>query len=161
MPRRPTIPCSAGCGRLMWKKSSNSDRPMCLPCRSELGEWWQGESRAGKSCVECDRPVQARGRCHRHYQYMLRRRPGGAWSGGPYIPRSTREAVYERDGWICQLCDEPVDPALDPQRDRMGATLDHIVCVSWSGEPDNSESNLRLAHRACNSSRGNRDVVAA
>ena len=70
-----------------------------------------------------------------------------------WIPLALRAGVYERDGWICQLCSKPVDPELDPN-DRMAATLDHIECRSWSLIPDDSPANLRLAHRACNSRRG-------
>lgn len=71
-----------------------------------------------------------------------------------YIPPKVRSLVYERDGWICQLCFDPVDRDLDA-RDIWSATLDHIVCRSWTTEPDHSPSNLRLAHRWCNSVRGN------
>lgn len=69
------------------------------------------------------------------------------------IKPSVRQAIYERDGWTCQLCAEPVDPDLGPA-DPWGATLDHIVCRAWTDEPDHSPSNLRLAHRWCNSLRG-------
>lgn len=64
-----------------------------------------------------------------------------------------RLSIYERDGWICQLCFDPVDPNL-PTSDEWAATLDHIVCQSWTDEPDHSAENLRLAHRWCNSVRG-------
>lgn len=67
-----------------------------------------------------------------------------------------RLAIYERDGWTCQLCGDPVDRALGPS-DAWGATLDHIECQSWTLVPDHSEANLRLAHRMCNSVRGDRD----
>ncbi|MFC7330808.1 MULTISPECIES: HNH endonuclease [Nocardiopsidaceae] len=69
------------------------------------------------------------------------------------MTRATRLAIYERDGWICQLCSEPVDPDL-PYLDNWAASLDHIVCQAWTDEPDHSPENLRLAHRWCNSVRG-------
>jgi len=69
------------------------------------------------------------------------------------VPPKVRRAIYERDGWMCQLCDDPVDPDLG-QSDLWGPTLDHIVCQSWGEEPDHSPGNLRLAHRWCNSVRG-------
>lgn len=71
------------------------------------------------------------------------------------VPIKMRLSVYERDGFICQLCFDPVDVAL-PANDVWSATLDHIVCQSWTAEPDHSAANLRLAHRWCNSKRGNR-----
>lgn len=72
------------------------------------------------------------------------------------IPMQRRLAIYERDDWTCQLCLEPVDPDLmstNPS-DQWGPTLDHIECQSWSLIPDHSDENLRLAHRWCNSVRG-------
>lgn len=70
------------------------------------------------------------------------------------LPRRVRLAIYERDGWTCQLCRDPVDPEL-PVHDAWAATLDHIECQSWALIPDHSPENLRLAHRWCNSVRGN------
>lgn len=69
------------------------------------------------------------------------------------IAPSVRLAIYERDEWVCQLCGDPVDADL-PSSDLWAATLDHIVCRSWSDDPDHSPENLRLAHRWCNSVRG-------
>lgn len=77
-----------------------------------------------------------------------------------YIPKAVRLAVYERDGWVCQLCLEDVDPDLH-YSDIWSATLDHIICRSWTTEPDHSEGNLRLAHRWCNAVRGNESHHAA
>lgn len=67
------------------------------------------------------------------------------------ISRAARLAIYERDGWTCQICTEAVDPAVDPNS-TWGATLDHITPKARGGSDD--PSNLRLAHRWCNSVRG-------
>ena len=76
------------------------------------------------------------------------------WASAPCrVSASVRAAIYERDGWVCQLCSDAVDPDLEPH-DIWAATLDHIVCRSWTEEPDDSPENLRLAHRWCNSVRG-------
>ena len=88
----------------------------------------------------------------------LSRKYRRAGSEDQFISRADRVAIYERDGWTCQLCLLPVDPSLSG-RDRMGATLDHVEPRSAVLVPDHSPGNLRLAHRACNSARGNRDVV--
>ena len=69
------------------------------------------------------------------------------------ITAKRRRAIYQRDGWVCQLCHLPVDPDLDPN-DHWAASLDHIECQSWTLVPDHGDSNLRLAHRMCNSIRG-------
>ena len=67
----------------------------------------------------------------------------------------TRNEIYERDKWICQLCFEPVDPELN-YLDNWAASLDHIIPQSVMLVPDHSPENLQLAHRVCNSMKGNR-----
>ncbi len=74
-----------------------------------------------------------------------------------------RVDIYERDEWTCQLCFEPVDRdlmTLDPSN-VWAPTLDHIVCQSWTSEPDHSPENLRLAHRWCNSVRSDESTYTA
>ena len=67
-----------------------------------------------------------------------------------------RLAVYERDGFVCWLCGGPVDMSADPSSD-MFASLDHVVPRSRGGSDD--PSNLRCAHRLCNSLRGAPEVT--
>ena len=69
------------------------------------------------------------------------------------VSTRTRLSIYERDGWLCQLCCGTVDPS-EPTNNRWGHTLDHIIPQSHQLVPDHSPSNLRLAHRLCNSLRG-------
>lgn len=88
--------------------------------------------------------------------YSQNRKHDGAH--GHFIPRADRLAVYERDGWTCQLCGDPVDQTLH-YNDRMAATLDHIEPQSLSLIPNHDPENLRLAHRACNSRRNNKAVT--
>lgn len=72
-----------------------------------------------------------------------------------------REALCDRDGWVCQMerCIHPngrgIDPQLSPQH-RWAGTGDHIIPISCGG-PD-VMSNLRAAHRACNSSNRNEQM---
>ena len=70
--------------------------------------------------------------------------------------RSQLSYIRERDKNTCQLCFEFVDPTLPPT-DGWGGTLDHIIPKSQGGKK--WYENLRLAHRRCNSWRGNRDVA--
>lgn len=74
-------------------------------------------------------------------------------SGRFRVPDRVRLSVYERDGWLCQLCGDPVDRVAHFQ-DPLAATLDHIECQSWVLIPDHSVRNLRTAHRSCNWERG-------
>lgn len=65
-----------------------------------------------------------------------------------------RHEVYERDGWMCGLCDLPIDEALS-WPDKWSASLDHIIPQSLMLIPDHSAQNLRAAHLQCNAMRGN------
>lgn len=56
------------------------------------------------------------------------------------------DAIYARDGGICQLCGTPVQ--------RTAATLDHIVPLSRGGTHE--PANVQIAHGPCNSRKGNR-----
>lgn len=67
----------------------------------------------------------------------------GGSTGRPHIPTRIRRAVMERDGRRCKECASPDD-----------LSLDHIIPFSLGG-PD-TEENLRVLCRPCNSRKGNR-----
>lgn len=70
------------------------------------------------------------------------------------LTHAQRMVLYVRDDWVCQLCDEAVDPALmvTSPNDDWAPSLDHIVTRASGGS--DAPENLRLAHRWCNSIRG-------
>lgn len=107
---------------------------------------WCGGPFTGVAASWETRPIYCSKRCSGNASRARR--------GRFVIPRRVRLGICERDGWICQLCGDPVTPDLPPT-DIWSATLDHVVCQSWAaGEPDHSPENLRLAHLWCNSVRG-------
>lgn len=55
--------------------------------------------------------------------------------------------IFERDMWVCQICQEQVDPSLS-WPDRRSPSLDHIVPLSKGGA--HVRSNVQLAHYGCN-----------
>lgn len=63
------------------------------------------------------------------------------------------QAIWDRDGGICQLCGDPIDPAL-PWPEPMSKTLDHVVPLSTGGTHE--PANVQLAHALCNCIKGNR-----
>lgn len=65
-----------------------------------------------------------------------------------------RSLVYERDGWVCGICDLPIDRTLS-WPSKWSASLDHVVPQSHMLVPDHSASNLRASHSMCNALRGN------
>jgi len=59
--------------------------------------------------------------------------------------------IFERDGWVCQLCLLPIDQELK-WPDLMSVSLDHIVPVSKGG--NHVRDNVQAAHLGCNMSKG-------
>jgi 5-methylcytosine-specific restriction endonuclease McrA len=57
--------------------------------------------------------------------------------------------IAERDGWCCHLCQRTVT--------RGEWSMDHLVPVSKGGS--HSRENVALAHKSCNSLRGNKDLT--
>jgi 5-methylcytosine-specific restriction endonuclease McrA len=55
--------------------------------------------------------------------------------------------VYSLFGWVCGICNEPIDRAVRFPDD-MCATLDHIVPLSRGGE--HVWANVQPAHKVCN-----------
>lgn len=76
---------------------------------------------------------------------------------------SRLDEVGERDGWRCWLCDEPVDPDRSVNDDR-GPSVDGRTTAKKAKKSKKKgavERVERLAHRACNTGKGNVDAVVA
>lgn len=58
----------------------------------------------------------------------------------------------ERDGWTCHLCRKSVKCVGGTAHEPFGATVDHLIPIAAGGE--HVWSNVALAHRRCNISRG-------
>lgn len=88
-----------------------------------------------RRCIDGGELIAAGSRCDYH-QRLYRARYRGDW------PALSRQVITEEHG-ICWLCDKP------------GAdTADHVIPAARGGS--NDRSNLRAAHRSCNSSKGKR-----
>lgn len=156
---RRKIPCSS-CGERGWPTRGAVGPYQCRECRRDPSKHEHGtysNYRRGCRCAEC---VQARRDEER--EYRSRRRAAGDpvkrfGSSGPWIAESVRISVFERDGWVCQLCGEPTDRLAGPNSDWF-PSLDHIVPQSKGGGHD--RDNLRTAHRWCNAVRGAEDFHA-
>lgn len=66
---------------------------------------------------------------------------------GTGYERFMRREIYERDGWACQLCGDPVDRTGADKHLR--ASLDHKVPLARGGV--HSRANVQCAHWICNS----------
>jgi len=72
---------------------------------------------------------------------------------GVYYEPVDRLKVFERDGWFCMLCQQPVDRGFawpHPQ----SVSLDHVVPLSLGGA--HSYLNTQCAHLRCNIAKGAR-----
>jgi len=59
--------------------------------------------------------------------------------------------IYQRDGWMCQLCKQRVNKKLKHPH-LMSKSLDHIIPLSCGGT--HTKENVQLAHFRCNSKIG-------
>lgn len=119
----------------------HSDRKYCSQaCRDSAREDRhkaanQGKARSRRPVVLTDEWIA------REKARQARRR--GALTAGPV----SRDEIFERDGYVCQLCDEPVDLDLKFPDPGFG-TLDHIIPIAKGGS--HTLWNLQLAHFLCN-----------
>ena len=112
----------------------------CAECRT----WFTSDRPTNKYCSDT---------CKARRRAWARARERGEFA----IDTATRRAVYERDGWECHLCRQPVPMTWEPN-DPDSPSLDHIIPRSWALVPDDSPTNLSLSHLKCNVYRGNQTV---
>lgn len=63
--------------------------------------------------------------------------------------------VFERDGFTCQLCGDPLDMTAT-KRAPLSPSIDHIVPLTRGGA--HTYANVQAAHLYCNVSKGNREA---
>lgn len=72
----------------------------------------------------------------------------------------SHEEIFERDGWVCQICFESVPRDLTDQYHPLYPNLDHIIPlkadVPLDENPGHVRSNVQLTHRVCNVTKKNK-----
>lgn len=108
--------------------------------------------------VYCSRECRARNDIIQNRSaYNRRNAERRARERGARIGESfTREQVFDRDGWICQLCFTPIDWTLSGRRPDAPA-LDHVIPLNKGGS--HAWDNVQASHMGCNGSKGDRDVI--
>lgn len=81
---------------------------------------------------------------------MVSGRSGSAW-------RRLVDMVKRTYPHVCHLCGMPIDMTLH-HYDPMSFTVDHLIPISKDESKAEDLSNLRPAHKTCNSRKGNRDT---
>lgn len=176
MTRAPDLPCCI-CGKLMWrtKTSLPAGEAMCHPCRRAGHSFKHGTDSAYRSGCRCEACREHQARRVRNYAERVREVHGvgpstlqrrrfksenGYWpqsaGGNSWINPRLRHELYERDGWICHLCELPIDRLADPNSD-YAPSLDHLIPRSMGGLHDTD--NLKTAHRICNAVRKDSPLV--
>lgn len=59
--------------------------------------------------------------------------------------------VFERDGWVCGICGDPVD-SRRTYPDRMSASMDHVIPLALGGQ--HVWDNVQCTHLHCNIEKG-------
>lgn len=120
---------------------------ICPTCKVDkpLSEWTKGE------CLGCAALRSAAYRAanpDKTYTNLVLRqqRIRDAWD-----ENVNRSEVFDRDGWVCGICDTDIDPTLKFPN-RMSASLDHIIPIVLGGR--HSYANTQAAHLTCNISKG-------
>lgn len=104
------------------------------------------------ACASCGVLFVRRGAaspfCSKRCSSRERRAVRRALEAGAKITPGRRYAVYERDGWVCQICGDPVNRAAQvPELD--APVIDHVVALARGGE--HGLTNWQTAHFYCNS----------
>lgn len=73
-----------------------------------------------------------------------------------FVENVRRNDIFERDGWKCQLCGDPLNRAVvAPHPD--APTIDHIIPLAQGGTHE--PRNVQAAHFLCNSRKGDRGAA--
>lgn len=70
-----------------------------------------------------------------------------------HVETFDRTEIFDRDGWVCQICREPIDPGArfpDPK----SVSLDHIIPIARGGKHE--RTNAQTACLGCNVRKGAR-----
>lgn len=93
--------------------------------------------------------------CHSRNFNKANKRRGPEGARGPTQSKVDRNKLCEQQKWKCSLCGKKLNPELRGTHD-MAISIDHVIPVSMGGTHD--LPNLAVAHRICNSRKGNRSL---
>jgi 5-methylcytosine-specific restriction endonuclease McrA len=139
----------------------------CKSCHNAGTQRWRADNRVplnarrrqpphDKVCVTCGKPFTTT-RSAKLYCVADCRNQRHRWRPtGHNIGRQKRERVLTRDGWLCYLCDTPIDRTVQWPHP-LSRSVDHVIPRSRGGTDD--ESNLRAAHWRCNEAKGARTIT--
>lgn len=148
-----TRPLCLQCGTV-WqgiRPSPSKELAKPSPTRFRIPEVVSGGEFYQSTCIACDTTAWNRKRFLYCTPRCKRKATG---RDTKWISKAKRLEIYHRDGWVCQICFDPVpkDTWGVSEYSPLQASLDHILPRALGG--GNSPDNLRLTHILCNSLRG-------
>jgi 5-methylcytosine-specific restriction endonuclease McrA len=93
-------------------------------------------------------PIELRANNRGHNQ-----RSRARCKGAEIVLRIDDRDIFERDGWRCGICGDPVDPTLKAPH-HYAVCIDHIVPLAKGGQ--HTPENIQCAHWICNSRKGDK-----
>ena len=143
--------CSPLCRDRDYENSAIGTLRNCEFCRNEFAPS-KGTQRFCSATCRARSDVERNREAYNRRNAERRARERGALVGDSF----TRNDVFDRDGWICQLCLAPIDWNLSG-RGRYAPAVDHIRPLNVGG--DHSFANVQAAHSGCNAHKRDRDDV--
>lgn len=141
--------CSPRCRDRDWRGSSAGKAAQC--------EWCGDEFIKSKGIHRfCSPRCRSRSDVDRNREAYNSRgaaRRARERSAGVVDAEFTRTEVFDRDGWICQLCLTPID-LFASGRHPLAPSIDHIVPLIKGGA--HALDNVQCAHFSCNASKSGR-----
>lgn len=162
--------CSLQCQFNGSKRSKpQKEARYCKECCAEMGVDRHGAARyCSKDCAKKSKKAPdvlspERREARRIYKRAYRKTEAGkerhriekrlrrAKRTDAYVAPVVRAEIYKRDGWICGICREKVNPKFVVPHP-LAKTIDHIVPLAKGGTHE--PKNVQLAHFICNSLKG-------
>jgi len=143
--------CSPLCRNRDYEKAAVGRVRSCVFCMAEFMP-------TKNTQIFCDRTCRSRADVARNREaYNSRNAARRALErGARTVEKFDRVDVFDRDGWICQLCLSPIDWRLTG-RGRYAPALDHIVPLSKGGL--HVLNNVQASHSGCNARKRDREDV--
>lgn len=143
--------CSRKCGIVYdnrrWQEAARDRSPRpCAHCGTEFAPAYGDlrQSYCSSECLYARRALRDSGSTHKRRA----RRFGCA------IEKVDRIAVFDRDGWKCQICGIDTPRTSLGTREHDAPELDHVIPLAQGGA--HSFANTQCACRDCNNVKGNR-----
>lgn len=150
------------------RSKSNGQSRYCKSCTCAITAEWRTSNphppvaTHPEVCDHCGNPFQANGRRSRYctpecgaahknkanWKHLNARRTR---LRDAFVEVFDRREIFERDGWVCQICLAPVDRIV-PWPDPASPSLDHIVPIALGGKHE--RANAQTSHLACNVRKG-------